>query len=107
MSDSSDLDAHSTTMVVFSTEDTDITGSSVDDVMILSNLTKNETYAVRCKANLTLSATTDPISASPLADPPYITEVVLTRDVKLTICLERLERRVRRNRLRVHWCLGM
>ena len=38
MSDSSNLHADSATMFVWSTEDSDITGSSVDDVVILSNL---------------------------------------------------------------------
>ena len=79
-------------MFVFSTEDSDITGSSVDDVVILSNLTVGATYAVRCKAcndvgNSTLRAASDPIVASTLADPPYITEVVVTGDVVLMVFL--------------------
>ena len=50
------------------------------------------TYAVRCKAcndvgNSTISAPSDPIVASTLADPPHITEVVVTEDVKLTVFL--------------------
>ena len=49
-------------------------------------------YAVRCKAcnhvgNSTMSAASDPILASPLADPPYITEIVVSMDVKLTVFL--------------------
>ena len=79
-------------MFVCSTEDSDITGSSVDNVVILSNLTVGVTYAVRCKAcndadNSTLSAASDPIVASTLANPPYITKVVVTRDVVLTVFL--------------------
>ena len=36
----------------------------------------------------TLSAASDPIVASTLADPPYITEVVVTEDVELTMFLD-------------------
>ena len=50
MSDSSYLDAVSATMFVCSTKDLDITGSSFDDVVILSNLTIGVTYAVKYKA---------------------------------------------------------
>ena len=83
------------TMFVCSAEDSDITGSSVDDVVVLSNLTVGVTYTVRCKAcndvgDSTLSATSDPIVASTLADPPYITEVVVTGDVELTVSWARL-----------------
>ena len=38
--------------------------------------------------NSTLSAASDPIVASTLADPPYITEVVVTGDVELTMFLD-------------------
>ena len=79
-------------MFVCSAEDSDITGSSVDDVVVLSNLTVGVTYTVRCKAcndvgNSTLSAASDPIVASTLADPPYITQVVVPGDVELTVFL--------------------
>ena len=50
------------------------------------------TYSVTCNAcndvdNSTLSAASDPIVASTLANPPYITKVVVTRDVELTVFL--------------------
>ena len=69
------------------------------------------TYAVRCKAcndvgNSTVSAASDPIVASTLADPPYITEIVV-RTCKANGVLERLDRRVSFDRLRVHWCFGI
>ena len=75
-----------------STKDSDITKSSVDDGVVLSNLTVGVTYTVTCKAcndvdNLTLSAASDPIVASTLANPLYITKVVVTRDVELTVFL--------------------
>ena len=38
--------------------------------------------------NSTLSAASDPIVASTLADPPYITEVVVTGDVELPMFLD-------------------
>ena len=69
VSDSSKLDADSATMFVCSTEDSDITGSSVDDVVILE--------ACNDVGNSTMSAASDPIVASTLADPPYVTEVVV------------------------------
>ena len=50
MSDSSNLDADSATMFVCSTEDSDITESSIDNVVILSNWNTSVTYVVRCKA---------------------------------------------------------
>ena len=92
VSDSSKLDADSATMFVCSTEDSDITKSSVDDGVVLSNLTVGVTYTVTCKAcndvdNSTLSAASDPIVASTLANPPYITKVVVTRDVELMVFL--------------------
>ena len=88
VSDSSKLDADSATIFVCS----DITISSVDDGVVLSNLTVGVTYTVTCKAcndvgNSTLSATSDPIVASPLANPPYITKVVVTRDMELMVFL--------------------
>ena len=48
------------------------------------------TYTVTCKTcndvdSSTLSAASDPIVASTLANPPYITKVVVTRDVELTV----------------------
>ena len=51
------------------------------------------TYTVRGKAcndvgDSTLSATSDPILASTLADPPYITEVAVTGNVELTVFLD-------------------
>ena len=50
------------------------------------------TYAVKHKAcndvgNSTMSAASDPIVASTLADPPHITKVVVTGDVELTVFL--------------------
>ena len=50
------------------------------------------TYNVTCKAcndvdNSTLSAASDPIVASTLANPPCNTKVVVTRDVELTVFL--------------------
>ena len=92
MSDSSNLNADSATTFVCPTEESDITESSVDDVVILSIFSIGVTYAVRCKAcndvgNSTMSASSDPIVASALADPPYITEVVVTGDVELTVFL--------------------
>ena len=70
----------------------DITKSSVDD---LSNLTVGVTYTVTCKAcnyvnNSTLIATSDPIVASTFANPPYITKVVVTRDMELMVFSARL-----------------
>ena len=111
VSDSSNLDADSASMFVCSTEDSDITESSVDDVVILSNLIMSVTHVVRCKAcndvsNSTMIAASDPIVASTLADPPYIPEVVVMVDVKLTVFLA-LEQRVSCDNLRVHWCFGM
>ena len=58
-----------------------------------SLLTMWVTYTARGKAcndvgDSTLSATSDPIVASTLADPPYITEVVVTGDVELTVFLD-------------------
>ena len=93
MSDSSNVDADSATIFVCSSEHSDITESSVDDVVILSNLITNVTYVVRCKAcndvrNSTMSAASDPIVASTLANPPYITEVVMSEDVELTVFLD-------------------
>ena len=92
VSDSSNLDADPAIMFVCSTEDSDTTKSSVDDVVILSNLIMSVTYVVRCKAcndvgNSTMIAASNPIVASTLADPPYIPEVVVTGDVKLTVFL--------------------
>ena len=92
VSDSSKLDADSATMFVCSTQDSDITKSSVDDGVLLSNLTVSVTYTVTCKAcndvdNSTLSAASDLIVASTLANPLYITKVVVTRDVELTVFL--------------------
>ena len=92
VSDSSNLDADSATMFVCSTEDSNITESSVDDVVILSNLSMGVTYVVRCGAcndvgNSTMSAASDPIVAPTLAGPPYIIEVVVTGDIKLTVFL--------------------
>ena len=77
-------------MFVCSTDDSDITKSSVDDGVVLSNLTVGETYTVTCKAcndvhNSTLSAASDPIVASTLANPMYSTKVVVPRDVELTV----------------------
>ena len=86
-------------MVVCSTKDSDITKSSVDDGVVLSNLTVGVTYTVTYKAcndvdNSTLSATSDPIVASTLANPPYITKVVITRRCGAHGVLKRgLERR--------------
>ena len=92
MSDSSKLDADSATMFVCSTEDSDITKSSFNHGVVLSNLTVGVTYTVTCKAcndvdNSTLSAASDPIVASTLANRPYITKVVVTRYVELTVFL--------------------
>ena len=92
LSDSSNLDADSATMFVCSTEDSNITESSVDDVVILSNLIMGVTYVVRCGAcndvgNLTMSAASDPIVASTLANPLDIKKIVVTRDVELTVFL--------------------
>ena len=60
--------------------------------MVSSNLTVGVTYTVRCKAcydvgNSTLSAASDPIVASTLEDPQYITEAVVTEDVVLMVFL--------------------
>ena len=60
--------------------------------MVLSYLTVGVTYTVTCKAcnnvdNSTLSAASDPIVASTLGNPPYITKVEVTRDVERAVFL--------------------
>ena len=80
VSDSSNLDADSATLFVCSSKDSNITESSVDDVVIFSTLIMSAD--VRCQrrgdCNSTMSAASDPIVASTLADPPHIPEVVVT-----------------------------
>ena len=56
----------------------------------------------------TLSATSDPIVASTLANPQYMTEVVVTEDVVLTVFLGSASNGGPGfDRLRVHWCFGI
>ena len=74
----------SATMFVCLAEDSDITGSSFNDVGDVHC----QRQSLQRRERFDSERYPDPIVASALADPPYITEVVVTGDVELTVFLD-------------------
>ena len=74
---------------------------------LIRELVMSGAMAIWKLGNSTVRAASDPVVSSPLANPPYITEVVVTGDVKLTVFLSAWNGGVSCDRLHVHWCFGM